>query len=320
MHTVGTLCWDKGTNGPYGRRVLLAVLVTALVHMYLLPHSFFAHYSHEASSKTSRACREAGRKHQQLTLDTGVRNLEVAVRRVRSRSDVAARRKGRGILVVADATSGAHRSTPEMASGSPSMCHLRGTAQRALLALAVALLLAWSSAGELPVERSRRQRTFAMVKPDAAASARMIVDMAEQQGFTVVANKTLTLSRAEASLFYREHSGRPFFPGLVDFMTSGPVVALVLEREDAVSGWRELIGPTNSHKAKRTARKSIRAKFGTDGQRNAVHGSDSEESARREVDFFFGARALVPIHFRILFDQMRAVFAALQLQPLAKPS
>lgn len=176
--------------------------------------------------------------------------------------------------------------------------------------IAVILAAAWA-----PSARSGRQRTLAIIKPDAVASASDIVAMAEQRGLRVVARKTVRLTRAEASLFYREHSARPFFAGLVEFMCSGPAVALILEGEDAISGWRQMMGPTNSLQAKSDARtrKTIRARFGTDGQRNAVHGSDSDGSARREIDFFFGARALVPIHFRMIFDRMVAVLTACHL-------
>mmetsp|Transcript_17340 Transcript_17340/g.44381 ORF Transcript_17340/g.44381 Transcript_17340/m.44381 type:complete len:211 (+) Transcript_17340:50-682(+) len=126
-----------------------------------------------------------------------------------------------------------------------------------LLGCCALLLLACAAAIQKP---SGQQRTFAMVKPDAVRSADAIVAMAERQGFTVVAKKTTTLTRAEAELFYREHSRRPFFAGLTDFMSSGPVLALVLEGEDAISRWRDLIGPTNSEQARRLARGSVRAK------------------------------------------------------------
>lgn len=154
----------------------------------------------------------------------------------------------------------------------------------------------------------RTQRTFAMVKPDAVGRAAEIVEMARRRGLVVVATKTTTLTRGEAALFYREHRARAFFQSLVEFMTSGPVVVLVFEGPDAVSGWRQLIGPTNSQKARREGRESVRARFGTDGQRNAVHGSDSRRSARREIDFFFGARAVVPIRVRLAWDNVASLF------------
>jgi nucleoside-diphosphate kinase len=154
----------------------------------------------------------------------------------------------------------------------------------------------------------RTQRTFAMVKPDAVGRADEIVEMARRRGLFVVAFKTMTLTPGQAALFYREHRARAFFESLVDFMTSGPVVVLVFEGPDAVSGWRQLIGPTNSEKARLEGRESVRARYGTDGQRNAVHGSDSRGSARREIDFFFGTRAVVPIRVRLAWDRVANLF------------
>jgi nucleoside-diphosphate kinase len=152
-----------------------------------------------------------------------------------------------------------------------------------------------------------------MVKPDAVDQATEIIDMARRQGFTVVANRTRTLTPTEAALFYREHSRRPFFPGLVQFMSSGPVMAIVFERDDAVVGWRDLMGPTNSVKARKCARATVRAKYGTDGQRNAVHGSDSCGSAKREIDFFFGKRSMIPLGARVAFDRLFALLGVFQL-------
>ena len=87
--------------------------------------------------------------------------------------------------------------------------------------------------------------------------------------------------------FYGEHEGKPFFETLIGFMTSGHVTALCLSKEDAIKGWRALMGPTNSLKAREEAPTSLRALFGTDGTRNATHGSDSTTSAARELEFFF---------------------------------
>lgn len=85
------------------------------------------------------------------------------------------------------------------------------------------------------------------------------------------------LTRRRAEEFYAEHAGKPFFAGLVEFMTSGPIYALCLAKAHAIHAWRAAMGPTNSEKARETAPKSLRALFGTDGRRNACHGSDSVE-------------------------------------------
>eukprot|EP00179_Madagascaria_erythrocladioides_P004523 CAMPEP_0198312022 /NCGR_PEP_ID=MMETSP1450-20131203/3565_1 /TAXON_ID=753684 ORGANISM="Madagascaria erythrocladiodes, Strain CCMP3234" /NCGR_SAMPLE_ID=MMETSP1450 /ASSEMBLY_ACC=CAM_ASM_001115 /LENGTH=389 /DNA_ID=CAMNT_0044014947 /DNA_START=41 /DNA_END=1210 /DNA_ORIENTATION=+ len=134
--------------------------------------------------------------------------------------------------------------------------------------------------------------TFAMIKPDAQGHSSEIIKLARDAGFAVAQKLELTLSRDRAEQFYQEHKGRPFFPDLIDFMISGPIVALALRREDsqeskAVSEWRQFIGPTDPENAKKEAPESLRARFGTSVTKNAVHGSDSEKSAEREIRFFF---------------------------------
>jgi nucleoside-diphosphate kinase len=96
------------------------------------------------------------------------------------------------------------------------------------------------------------------------------------------------LSRAEAEEFYGVHAGKPFFERLVDFMSSGRIVAMELVAEDAIATWRALIGPTDSNTARATAPDSLRAAFGTDNTRNACHGSDAPDTAAAEAAFFFG--------------------------------
>ncbi|MGC8762456.1 MAG: nucleoside-diphosphate kinase [Acidobacteriota bacterium] len=130
------------------------------------------------------------------------------------------------------------------------------------------------------------QRTLVMIKPDAMAKrvAGAILQRLLDEGFDLVALRLHRLSRSEAEAFYAVHRERPFFQELVDFMTSGPVVAACLQGEDAVARLRAVMGPTDSGKA---PPETLRGRFGTDIQRNAVHGSDSEENARREVAFFF---------------------------------
>jgi nucleoside diphosphate kinase len=102
-----------------------------------------------------------------------------------------------------------------------------------------------------------------------------------------VAQKKFTLSQDIAKEFYIEHKDRPFYGELVGFMTSAPVIALVLKKSNAISSWRTLIGPTNSNKARQEAPQSLRALYGTDGSQNAFHGSDSSASAAREIALVF---------------------------------
>ena len=133
-----------------------------------------------------------------------------------------------------------------------------------------------------------QQRTFAIIKPDAVAkrATGAILDRIEQSGLTIIAMKRLQLGTEQAQGFYAVHKERPFFKDLVAFMTSGPVVCLVLEGEDAIASWRALMGPTNSKDAPAG---TIRGDFGTDVERNASHGSDAPETARLEIAYFFNA-------------------------------
>lgn len=130
------------------------------------------------------------------------------------------------------------------------------------------------------------ERTFAIIKPDAIAAdnAAEIIRIIEANGFAIVRKEKKQLSQEEAQNFYAEHKERPFFGELVDYMTSGPVVLLALEAENAIQAWRDLMGATDPAKA---ADGTIRKMFGTDIGTNATHGSDSPESAQRELKFFF---------------------------------
>lgn len=145
--------------------------------------------------------------------------------------------------------------------------------------------------GDIATQRkqtSERERTFGMIKPDSYQNLGKIIDAVQKQGFSISKLKMSKFQKATAEKFYAEHIGKPFFEGLQNFMTSDVCVGMELVDTGAIGGWRQFIGPTNSTKAKAEAPTSIRAMFGTDGQRNAVHGSDSQESANREIDFFFG--------------------------------
>ncbi|WP_136066548.1 nucleoside-diphosphate kinase [Modicisalibacter radicis] len=137
------------------------------------------------------------------------------------------------------------------------------------------------------------QRTLSIIKPDAVAKNVIgeIVSRFEKAGLRVVAAKMLQLSREQAEGFYTEHKERGFFGELVGFMTSGPVTVLVLEGDDAIAKNRELMGATNPKEA---APGTIRADYAQSIDANAVHGSDSPESAEREVAYFFGADEICP--------------------------
>jgi nucleoside-diphosphate kinase len=128
--------------------------------------------------------------------------------------------------------------------------------------------------------------TFAMIKPDAVEKNAIgaILKMINDAGFVIKAMKYTRLEASQASMFYEVHKGKPFYDGLVEFMSSGPIVAMILEKENAVEEFRTLIGSTNPENA---APGTIRRLFATNVQKNAVHGSDSDENANIESDFFF---------------------------------
>jgi len=132
------------------------------------------------------------------------------------------------------------------------------------------------------------QRTLAIIKPDAVQRALIgvIVARIQEAGLRILALRMMRLTAAQARTFYEVHRDRPFFEPLVEFMTSGPVVVLALEGEDAIRRWRELMGATDPAQA---APGTLRAAYGQDVRRNAVHGSDAPETADRELAFFFPA-------------------------------
>ncbi|MCD6365973.1 MAG: nucleoside-diphosphate kinase [Bacteroidales bacterium] len=128
--------------------------------------------------------------------------------------------------------------------------------------------------------------TLTMVKPDAVSKnyTGKIIDMFLQAGFRIKAMKKLHLTKQQAQQFYLVHKDRPFYDDLTEFMSSGPIVAAVLEKENAVVDFRKLIGATNPAEAEEG---TIRKLFAESMQNNAVHGSDSDENARIEAGFFF---------------------------------
>jgi len=141
------------------------------------------------------------------------------------------------------------------------------------------------------------EKTYGMIKPDAVAAGSVdsIIKMAEDAGFTVIAAERMQLTPERAGAFYAEHLGKPFYEKLVGFMSSGPIMALALAKTNAIQEWRDLMGPTNSEKARNEAPNTIRALFGTDNTMNATHGSDSPQSAARELKFFFPKLILDPV-------------------------
>jgi nucleoside-diphosphate kinase len=136
------------------------------------------------------------------------------------------------------------------------------------------------------------ERTLAIVKPDAVRRGLTgdILKRIEASGLTIVALRKLQLSRAEAEKFYAVHKERPFFRGLCDYMTSGPVVTAVLQGENAIGKWRQLMGATDPKKADAG---TIRKDFGIDVEQNATHGSDAPGTAAEEIAFFFPAREIL---------------------------
>ena len=136
------------------------------------------------------------------------------------------------------------------------------------------------------------ESTLSIIKPDAVAKNVIgkIVDRFESNGLKIAAMKKVQLSKADAEAFYAVHASRPFFGDLVKFMISGPVVVMVLEGENAVLKNRDLMGATNPKEA---AKGTIRADFADSIDANAVHGSDSLENAKIEIDFFFARREIL---------------------------
>lgn len=134
--------------------------------------------------------------------------------------------------------------------------------------------------------------TLTIVKPDAVAagSTGAILARLEKEGFTFRAIRKLRLSEDQAKAFYAVHAERPFYGSLVDFMTSGPVVAVALERDDAVPHLRAVMGATDVSQAEAG---TIRAEFGTSIEQNAIHGSDSDDNADIETAFFFAQSELI---------------------------
>jgi len=136
------------------------------------------------------------------------------------------------------------------------------------------------------------ERTFSIIKPDAvgAGQAGEILAMVQQAGFRVLALRMTRLTEAQARGFYAVHREKPFFAGLVKFMTEGPIIVMALEREDAIRKLRDVMGATNPANA---AEGTIRKRFAANIERNCVHGSDAPETAVTELQFFFSTADLL---------------------------
>jgi nucleoside-diphosphate kinase len=136
------------------------------------------------------------------------------------------------------------------------------------------------------------QYTFSIVKPDAVRNNQTggIIGMIDQAGFKIVAIKKMSLGREQAAGFYAVHAARPFFESLIEFMSSGPIVAMVLQKDNAIADLRKLMGATNPANADEG---TIRKKFATSIEENAIHGSDGEDTAKFEISYFFAAHELI---------------------------
>ena len=137
------------------------------------------------------------------------------------------------------------------------------------------------------------QRTLAIVKPDAVAkgAAGKIIAKIEESGFTIIAAKMIHMTDAQARGFYIVHKDRPFYASLCAFMTQGPCIPMVLEGDNAIQRWRDLMGATNPANA---APGTIRKEFASSIEANAVHGSDAPETAAFEIPYFFSSLELCP--------------------------
>ena len=134
-------------------------------------------------------------------------------------------------------------------------------------------------------------RTFTIIKPDSVRKGNFgkIISRLEAEGFRVLGLKKVSLGRKQAEGFYAVHRERPFFPSLVEYMTSGPVYVAALERDNAVAHLRQVMGATDPKKADKG---TVRADFGESIEQNAIHGSDSDDNARIEIGFFFSESEL----------------------------
>ncbi|KAM7417780.1 hypothetical protein PAMA_017432 [Pampus argenteus] len=149
-----------------------------------------------------------------------------------------------------------------------------------------------------PCRRIYVERTLALIKPDAIHKSEEIEDTILKSGFTVLQKRKLQLSPEQCSDFYADQYGKLFFPSLTAFMSSGPIIAFTLARDNAIAHWKSIIGPVNSTKARETHPECLRAKYGTSDLRNALHGSESFHAAEREIKFIFPNSVIEPFPTR----------------------
>ncbi|XP_010733914.3 nucleoside diphosphate kinase homolog 5 [Larimichthys crocea] len=142
------------------------------------------------------------------------------------------------------------------------------------------------------------ERTLAVIKPDAIHKAEEIEDIILKSGFTILQKRKLQLSPEQCSDFYADQYGKLFFPSLTAFMSSGPIIAATLARDNAIAHWKSIIGPVNSIKARETHPECLRAKYGTNDLKNALHGSESFNAAEREIKFMFPNSVIEPFPSR----------------------
>ncbi|XP_069552832.1 nucleoside diphosphate kinase homolog 5 [Brachyistius frenatus] len=142
------------------------------------------------------------------------------------------------------------------------------------------------------------ERTLAIIKPDAIHNAEDIEDAILASGFIILQKRKLQLSPEQCSDFYADQYGKVFFPSLTAFMSSGPIIAMTLACDNAIDYWKSIIGPVNSTKARETDPNSLRAKYGCNDLKNALHGSESFQAAVKEIKFMFPNSIIEPFPSR----------------------
>lgn len=144
-------------------------------------------------------------------------------------------------------------------------------------------------------DTSGLERTLVMIKPDIVHKSDQIIPELEEAGYVVLQQRRVKFTPEQASDLYAEHYGKMFFPSLIAFMSSGPTLAMVVAKRNAIKDFREILGPTNSEQAREVDPKSFRARYGTDTLKNALHGSESQLAAEREIRFIFPDSITEPI-------------------------